>query len=182
MWPGLQSLFENTQLEDLLTTVKFIQALQPASHDDVRCKMEQSTIQRPRNSPTMPFNITLLPDLCLSINLFLANMNSSIDSFNANWNAILRWHAEDNIPSNSQMIRHISKITGVSSVVHTMCKNSCLVFTGPFANLDHCSECNEQKPCPVTKKSQQEFHTILLGPILQAFWHDASSTKKFHYQ
>ena len=46
---GLQSLFENTQLEDLLTTVKFIQALQLASHDDVHCKMEQSAIQRLRN-------------------------------------------------------------------------------------------------------------------------------------
>ena len=181
-WPGLQSLFENTQLEDLLTTVKFIQALQSASHDDVHCKMEQSAIERLRNPPTTPFDVTLLPDLRLGIDLFLANMNSSVDSFNANRNAILRRHPEDNVPSYSQMIRHISEITGVSSVVHAMCKNSCLAFTGPFANLDRCSVCNEPKLCPVTKKPQQEFHTILLGPILQALWRDASSAKKFHYR
>ena len=135
MWLGLQSLFKNTQLEDLLTTVEFIQALQSASHDDVHCKMEQSAIQQLKNAPTTPFDITLLPDLCLGIDLFLANMNSSVDSINANQNAILQHHAEDNVPSYSQMICHISELTGVSSIIHVMCKNSCLVFTGLFANL-----------------------------------------------
>ncbi|KIJ97449.1 hypothetical protein K443DRAFT_39775, partial [Laccaria amethystina LaAM-08-1] len=149
-------------------TVEFIQALQSASHDDIHCKMEQSAIQRLRNPPTTPFDVTLLPDLRLGIDLFLANMNSSVDSFNANRNAILRCHPEDTVPSYSQMIRRISEITGVSSVVHAMCKNSCLAFTGPFANLDCCPVCSEPKLCPATKKPQQEFHTILLGPILQA--------------
>ena len=149
-WLGFQSLFENTQLEDLLTTVKFIQALQLASHNDVHCKMEQSAIQRLRNPPTTPFDVTLLPDPHLGIDLFLANINSPFDSFNANQNAILQRHPEDNVPSYSQMICHISKITGVSSVIHTMCKNSWLAFTGPFANLDRCSVCNEPKLCPVT--------------------------------
>ncbi|KAF8957134.1 hypothetical protein BDZ97DRAFT_1670443, partial [Flammula alnicola] len=63
-----------------------------------------------------------------------------------------------------------------------MCKNSCLAFTGPFANLDRCPKCNEPKLCPTTKKPQQEFHTILLGPILQALWRDASSAKKFYHR
>jgi hypothetical protein len=89
MLPGLQSLFENTKLEDLLVTVKFIQALQLVSHDNIYCQMEQSTIKWLRNLSTMPFNITSFPDLCLGIDLFFANMNSSINSFNANRNAIL---------------------------------------------------------------------------------------------
>jgi hypothetical protein len=32
------------------------------------------------------------------------------------------------------------------------------------------------------KKPQQEFHTILLGLVLQALWHDASSVKKFYHR
>ena len=128
--------------------------------------MEQSAIER----------------LHLSIDLFLANMNSSVDSFNANRNAILRRHPEDKVPSYSQILCHISEITGVSSVVHPMCKNSCHAFTGPLANLDRCSICGEPKLCPITKKPQQEFHTILLGPILQALRLDSSSSKKFYYQ
>lgn len=181
-WPNLESIFENTRLEDLLNTIEFIRALQSASHDDIHCKMEQSAIQRLRNPPTTPFEVTSLPDLRLGIDLFLANMNSSVDSFNANRNAILRRHPEDKVPSYAQMKRHISEITGVSSVVHPMCKNSCLAFTGPFANLDSCPKCDEPKLCPITKKPQQEFHTILLGPILQALYRDASSAKKFYYR
>ena len=38
----------------------------------------------------------------------------------------------DHVPSYEQMKHHISDITGVSSIVHPMCKNSCLAFTGPF--------------------------------------------------
>ena len=65
--------------------------------------MEKNIIQRLRNPPTTPFDITSLPDLRLSIDLFLANMNSSINSFNANRNAILRQHPEDKVPLYAQM-------------------------------------------------------------------------------
>ena len=88
----------------------------------------------------------------------------------------------DHVPSYKQMKHYISNITGVSSVVHPMCKNSCLAFTGPFANLNHCPKCKEPKLCPNTKRPQQELHTILLGLVLQALWCDASSAKKFYYQ
>jgi hypothetical protein len=182
MLPDLESIFENTCLEDLLTAIAFIRALQSASLDDSHCKMDQNAIQRLRNPPTIPFDISSLPDLRLGLDLFLANMNSSVDSFNANRDAILRRHPMDHVPSYEQMKRHISDITGVGSIVHPMCKNSCLAFTGPFADLDRCPKCNEPKLCPNTKKPQQEFHTILLGPILQALWRDASSAKKFYHR
>ena len=108
-------------------------------------------------------------------------MNSSIESFNTNWDVILWWHPMDHVPFYEQMKHHINDITGVGSVVHPMCKNSCLVFTGPFTNLDWCPKCNKPKVCLNTKKPQQEFHTILLGLILQALWCDASSVKKFYH-
>ena len=82
--PNLESVFENTCHEDLLIAIKFIWALQSASLDDTHCKMDQNTIQLLRNPPTAPFDIGSLPNLCLGLDLFLANMNSSIESFNAN--------------------------------------------------------------------------------------------------
>ncbi len=63
-----------------------------------------------------------------------------------------------------------------------MCKNSCVAFTGPFSDLDRCPKCDEPKVCPLTKKPHQEFHTILLGPILQALWREPSSARKFQYR
>ena len=182
MLPSLESIFQNTRLEDLLTAVKFIQLLQSASHDDVHCKMDQGTIQRLRNPPAILFDVSSHPDLCLGLDLFLANLNSSIESFNANRDAIMRRHPVDHIPSYEQLKRQISDITGVSAVVHHMCINSCLAFTGPFLDLDRCPKCDEPRFCPNTKKPQQEFHTILLGPILQALWRDASSAKQFYHR
>ena len=88
--PNLESVFENACLEDLLTAIEFIRSLQSASHDDTHCKMDQNTIQRLRNPPTTPFDISSLPDLRLGLDLFLANLNSSIESFNANRDAIPR--------------------------------------------------------------------------------------------
>ncbi len=144
--------------------------------------MNRGAIERLRNPATTPFDISSRPDLRIGLDLFLANMNSSVNSFNANRNAVLRRYPMDHVPSYEQMKRHISNITGVDSVVHPMCKNSCLAFTGPFADLDNCPKCNEPKLCPNTKKPQQEFHTILLGPVLQALWRDPSSAKKFYHR
>ena len=87
--PNLESVFKNTCLEDLLTAIKFIQGIQSASHDDTHCKMDQKAIQRLRNPPTAPFDISSLPELRLGFDLSLANMKSSIESFKANRNAIL---------------------------------------------------------------------------------------------
>ena len=89
MLPNLESVFENTCLEDLLMAIEFIWALQSASHDDSHCKMDQNAIQQLRNPPTTPFDISSLPDLCLCLDLFLASMNSSIESFNTNQDVIL---------------------------------------------------------------------------------------------
>ena len=74
------------------------------------------------------------------------------------------------------------EITGVTSVVHPMCKNSCLAFTGPFSDCVTCPKCDAPKLCPLTKKPYQEFHTILIGPILQALWREPSSAQKFRYR
>ena len=84
MFQSLENIFENTCLEDLITSIEFIRALQSASHDDIHCKIDQSTIDRLRNPPSTPFDISSLPDLRLGLDLFLANMNSLVESFNAN--------------------------------------------------------------------------------------------------
>jgi hypothetical protein len=82
--PNLESVFENTCLKNLLTAIEFIQALQSASHNNIYCKMDQNAIQRLRNPPTTPFNISSLSDLFLGLDLFLTNMDSFIEFFNAN--------------------------------------------------------------------------------------------------
>jgi hypothetical protein len=67
-------------------------------------------------------------------------------------------------------------------IIHDMCLNSCLAFTGPFINDDRCSECGEEHFDPVMKKGRQQFHTIPVGPQLQALWADVEGAHKLDYR
>ena len=178
----LKAIFEATQLADLRIAVQFIQALQSASLDDEYNVMDSKWLERLRNPPTQTFLIEDHPDFRLGLDIFMVSMKSSIDSYIATREAILRRHPEDQIPSYDKMKRAITEVIGVSSVVHPMCRNSCIAFTGPFSNLDQCPKCSAPKLCPITKKPYQEFHTILLGPVLQALWREPSSARKFGYR
>ena len=143
--------------------------------------MDLKSLHWLRNPPNQTFDIENHPDLHLGLNTFLISMNSSVDTYVTMWEAILRWHPEDQIPLYDQIKWMIMEITGITSVMLPMCKNSCLTFTWPFSNLDKCLKCNEPKLGPLMKKPYQEFHTILLGPILQALWWEPSSTQRFQY-
>ncbi len=178
----LKAIFEATQLNDLRVAVQFIQALQSASLDDEHNAMDIKWLERLRSPPTQTFLIENHPDFRLGLDIFMASTKSSIDTYIRMREAILRRHPEDQIPSYDQMKRAMTEITGVSSVMHPMCRNSCIAFTGPFANLHACPKCSAPKLCPLTKKPYQEFHTILLGPVLQALWREPSSARKFGYR
>lgn len=178
----LKTIFEATKLEDLQITVQFIEALKSASLEDKYNKMDSKWLHRLRNPPTQIFSIENHPDLRLGLETFLVSMKSSVNTYVSMHEAILRRHPGDQIPSYEQMKRVITDITGVTSVVHPMCKNSCLAFTGPFSNCDMCPKCDAPKLCPLTKKPHQEFHTILIGPILQALWREPSSARRFKYR
>jgi len=78
------------------------------------------------------------PDLHLGLDLFLATLNSSQKAYSASHDAILHWHPEDEVPSYEVMKQCIAEITGVVLIVDHMCPNSCVAFTGPFAELKIC--------------------------------------------
>ena len=73
------------------------------------------------------------------------------------------------------------------SIVSHMCIKLCVAFIGPYADLDTCSECGEPRfdqlqqnrgnkcPCAV-------FHTIPIGPQLQALWQHPESADKMSYR
>ena len=180
--PDFDSILETTHINDLRSSIQFIQALQMASHDDIYSGINKETLYRLRNPPTERFMIDKNPDLRMSFELFLNLLKSSIDSYKKTRDAILRRHPDDGIPSHDQMKKILAEVTGVGSVVHPMCKHSCMAYTRPLSKLDKCLKCGKPKLCPVTGKPQQEFHTILIGPVLQALWRDPSSAQRFSYR
>lgn len=161
----LQELSDIARLKDMKLAMEFIQALQEASLDD--SKLDKDIIERLRNPPTYPADVGNL-DLQLGLRLFLAMVNSSQETYASSREAIMIRHPDDQEPSFDQIKRSITDITGVVPIIEHMCPNSCLAYTGPFASLDICPECGEQRYDDTGHTPRQEFYTIPLGPLLQA--------------
>ena len=70
-----------------------------------------------------------------------------------------------------------------------MCINLCFAYMGPYVTLETCLECGEhcydQEKLTASggklKVAHQTFHTIPLGPQLQALWWDPENAEKMHY-
>ena len=83
----------------------------------------------------------------------------------------------------------IAAYTGVKPIENDMCINSCLAFTGPFLVLKRCSTCNSscwnevklQASNGCLKVLVKTFMTLLLGPQLQALYHDPESACTMTY-
>jgi hypothetical protein len=179
--------------EDIKIALAFIKALENASLDDPGTGLDSEALERLRN----PFQETMTvddPNFCLALDLFLATSNSSDQIYSLVREAILRPHPEDEIFSHYQnqapyCWRRIADFTGIESLVHHMCINSCMAFTGPFTDLDLCPKCGEHRYDQLKlaasggriKSPRQEFYTIPLGPQLQALWRDHEIAERMRY-
>ena len=80
-------------------------------------------------------------------------------------------------------------MSGVLPIIHDMCPNSCITYTGPFLRLAVCPECNEPQYDQLklveskgkVKVACQSFHTLPVGPQLQAAWRSVEGSEQMHY-
>jgi hypothetical protein len=86
--------------------------------------------------------------------------------------------AENSILSLTSVKKSIGELTGVYSLLNDMCINTCMAYTGSFTNLEACLYCTEScynltifaATNGLNKTPQWQFHTLPLGPQLQALW------------
>ena len=155
-------------------SMSFIQHIRNASLDD-RTGLIGDALDRLRNPP---MEVLELDGPCdkLAIEIFMALEHSSEASYDKIRSSIQACFPDSQLPSFYQVKCLLADLTGVTSVIDHMCVNSCVAFVGPFSELDACPECNEPHfdehhqthankriPCAV-------FHTIPIGPQLQALW------------
>lgn len=81
----------------------------------------------------------------------------------------------------------VENLSGVTSIDRDMCVNSCIGYTGPYAELDSCPHCRESryelgKNGQPSKKPRKQFSTIPLGPQLQALWRTPEGAQSLHYR
>jgi hypothetical protein len=77
----------------------------------------------------------------MAIDLYLGNLSEA--TYETNHAIILHCFLDTELPSYYKVKSLVSDLTGVESVVHDMCINFCIVFTGPFLELDTCPLCSE---------------------------------------
>jgi hypothetical protein len=155
------------RLPKLQTTQKFIDLLRTASLDD--SGMDSEALETLRNPQPMIDLLDPSPILC-SLRHFINNAGSSRDHFD-NLRAIeLLNDPKSKLLSFDQVKRRIRHLSGVVPVEYDMCPNSCVAFTGPYCDLDKCPTCQTSRYHPDLSKPQKQFWTVLIGPVIQAFY------------
>ncbi|KZT32395.1 hypothetical protein SISSUDRAFT_994105, partial [Sistotremastrum suecicum HHB10207 ss-3] len=81
----------------------------------------------------------------------------------------------------------VRKTTGVNPLMHDMCVDSCVAFTGPFAGYEQCPECNQPRysgpPARpgAPRKPRKQFMTLPLGTQLQGMWGSPAEARNMSY-
>ena len=170
----------NHPLPVLRNSLAFIRSLQNASLDND--SLPPLVLQRLRTPLQHRADMTD-PDLRCSIKMFLGSSTASEEVYTTMRDACMERNPDNQILSLDQVKRKVAELSGVSSVVHDMCQNSCLAYTGPFADLESCPECSLSRYDPLKagrtnkKVPRQQFHTIPLGPQLQALKRSDDSSR-----
>jgi hypothetical protein len=174
-------------LNELKTAAEFVKGLQGATLDNPSLGMSDEALHRLRNPPREQSPVVIDKVTRLAIDLYLGN--PSKETYDTNCAAIRRCHPEDDLPSYYKIKSLVAALTGIESVMHHMCINSCLAYTGTFRDLDTCAVCSEprydqfrlESSSGKEKIPRKEFHTIPIGPQIQALYRSPESASLAHY-
>jgi len=163
-----------------------IRIIRNATIGDTYDKLDAEHRKRLLDPPEEPLVLDD-PGLQLSISLYLDTQNASQETYTAVRKTILRHNNDNPILTFDQVKRCMTDLSGIVSITHDMCINSCQAFTGPWAAHDHCSYCGEVRYDPILSKPnknvpRQQFHTIPIGLQLQALWRTSQGAQDIRYR
>ena len=108
---------------------------------------------------------------------------------------MVRQNIQDCIPDTELLsyyqVEHCAQdLSGLISWEHHMCINTCVGFTGPYADVEECPNCGEprfdQKELAESegrrKVPRKVFTTFLVGPQIQARWKNPRTAQDMLYQ
>ncbi|THG96098.1 hypothetical protein EW026_g5670 [Hermanssonia centrifuga] len=182
-----QEELPHVHIEELWTTYAFIEGLRNATLEN--SGLPEATIARLRNPPEEALELEDCT-VFLSIEIFLGLDNASEDHHDRVRDAIARHSPEIQMLSLDQVKRRVEQISGLHPVYDDMCIDSCIAYTGPFADLDHCPMrgCGKpryrqdifartQKKVPVKRSL-----TNIVGPLIQAMWRSQEGAEAMRYR
>ncbi|KAI6002365.1 hypothetical protein F5J12DRAFT_722964, partial [Pisolithus orientalis] len=124
--------------------VAFIKLLHAASLDDPVAKLDDAALHRLCN----PLCTQLEIDddvICFGLKVYFSLKHSAILAYESiQQSAACCFEGRAiSIPSYYNIEKLITEYTGVESIEHDMCPDSCVAFTGPYSALDKCPICEE---------------------------------------
>ncbi len=171
------------RIEDIRSTHSLIKSIHNAKLGDAYCKLGADFVDNLRNPPTEPLAIDDA-DLRLSIDIYLATTTASQETYNRIRDGILRRYPDCKMLSFDCVKRRVAEMSGVYPIVHDMCVNSCMAFTGIWERLDRCPMCEEPryKEQAARNTPRQHFYTLPIGPQLQALWRSPEGARNIRYR
>uniref|UniRef100_D8PU20 Uncharacterized protein n=2 Tax=Schizophyllum commune (strain H4-8 / FGSC 9210) TaxID=578458 RepID=D8PU20_SCHCM len=184
-------------IDDIKIAKKYIDALKDARLDSDLEPLSDELLEQIRN-PDQEILSLDNPDNRLSIDIYLAVGNASVDSYNTIRDAILRRYPSSGVLSYYKVQKLVTQLSGVTPVWHDMCIDSCMAYTGPLAELESCMFCGKsrwrepakdarggdggEEPPPTKRVPQQQFMTLLISPQLQALWRTKEGAQAMQYR
>ena len=128
-------------LDDLIMAAEFIKGLQGATLDDPSLGMSDKALQHLQNPPyeQSPRVIDKVP--WLVIDLYVGTPLEA--TYVTVHKAILCFLLDLELPSYYKIKCLVADLTGIESVMHHICVNFCIAYTGPFLDLEACPVCSE---------------------------------------
>ena len=118
----LNPLSEKAQLNEMKTTLAFIEALRIASLNDPCANLDDNVLCRLQNPPMEPVNIGD-DNILTGLDLFLGTINFPQNAYINSQEVMTHRHPEEKIPSFDQIKCIVAEITGVVPIVHHMRAN-----------------------------------------------------------
>ncbi|KAF9475688.1 hypothetical protein BDN70DRAFT_224059 [Pholiota conissans] len=143
-------------LEEMKIVQEFISRLQDASLD--QGGLEEEVRERLKNPITVPIDLETDPSLRAGMNLFLDTTNASYETYSyveksinsyldkLSYTGVNLDPDEHHLPSLYSVKKAVGEVTGLHSIMTDMCPNTCIAYSGPYADLDQCPSYNCRKP------------------------------------
>jgi hypothetical protein len=162
---------EDIKLRHLRIAREFIDALKVASID--QDGLDPAVLERLRNPPHAPLMLDDA-DIRFSIETYFATFRSAQRTYREVREGVLRRYPDSKMCSYEQVESLLAELTGIYPCMHDMCPKSCAAFTGPWATLEKCPECGEDRYDSVKSAEQnkpvpkQTFLSIPIALQIQA--------------
>ena len=100
--------------------------------------MNQDDIDRLRAAESDPRLDVTDQHFVKSLHIFLSTTNTSQATYDAIRSTLIDCYPDDVFLSFGQMKRRVEQLSGVVPISYDMCLDTCVGFTGPLADCNHC--------------------------------------------